>query len=241
MSFKMNLPGIPECDMPYEKLELHGASSLSDSELLAVILRSGTKQTNVIDLGRKLLLSFGGSLKNVCCAGLGELLAVRGIGKVKAIQLKAAGELALRIERDLRTQSLRGGDSKSIADFVVEMLWSEQTEVFIVVMLNVKLKIIGVRTVSKGTLDRTPVHPREVFAPAIKEMAHSVVVAHNHPSGSTEPSTDDINLTKRLKQAGEIIGIRLLDHIIVGRKNYSSFKTLGLMDEPLQNRFGLAV
>ncbi len=241
MLSKTTLPGIPECDRPYEKFELHGASSLSDSELLAVILRSGTKETNVIELGRKLLLSFGGKLKNVCGAGLGELLAVKGIGRVKAIQLKAAGELALRIERDMRKSAARGGSQESIAGFIVEKLWSEPTEVFIVVMLDAKLKIIGDRVVSKGSLDRTPVHPREVFAPAIKELAHSIVVAHNHPSGNTSPSSDDINLTRRLSQAGEIIGIKLLDHIIVGKKNYSSFKTLGLMNETAPLKLGRAV
>lgn len=228
---KTTLPGIPECDRPYEKLELLGASSLSDSELLAVILRSGTKEINVIDLARKLLFKFNGRLKNVCCAGLGELSSVHGIGRVKAIQLKAAGELALRIERDMRSQLLRGGNSDDIADFIIEQLWGEPREVFIVVMLDKRLHITGSSVVSRGTIDCTLVHPRDVFAPAVKELAYAVVVAHNHPSGSTEPSGEDIALTKRLRAAGTVLGIELLDHIIVGRKEFSSFKAMGLMDD----------
>lgn len=231
MALNKDLPGIPECDRPYEKLELYGASFLSDSELLAVILRSGTKERNVIDLSRDILLSFDNRLKNVCCAGLGELLALRGIGRVKAIQLKAAGELAIRVGRSMGENPPRGGDANEIADFIFEKLFGETGEVFMVVMLDKRLKIIGYRTVSKGTLDRTLVHPREVFAPAIKELAYAVVVAHNHPSGCTMPSSEDIKLTRRLRQAGAIIGIELLDHIIVGKREFASFKALGLMDE----------
>ncbi|MBP5312237.1 MAG: DNA repair protein RadC [Clostridia bacterium] len=230
MTLRSTLPGIPECDRPYEKLELHGASSLTDSELLAVILRAGTKEQNVLDIARELLLSFDGKLKNLCRAGIKELTSVSGIGRVKAIQLMAAGELALRIERDIRAPASRGGGMEGIAEYLVEKLWNETTEVFMVLMLDKRLRITGSRVVSRGTLDYTVVHPREVFAPAIRELAYAVVVAHNHPSGDTYPSREDLEITSKLKKAGEILGIQLLDHIIVGKKNYSSLKKLGFID-----------
>lgn len=241
MALKTTLPGIPECDRPYEKLELYGASSLSDSELLAVILRSGTKDMNVVDVAKELLFAFDGKLKNVCGAGVGELLAVKGIGRVKAIQLKAAGEMALRIEREFKWMAETGGDVEKIGEFFVQELWNEPGEVFSMVMLDKRLRIIGYRVVSRGILDRTIVHPREIFQPAVKELAYAVVVAHNHPSGDTTPSREDISLTARLKQAGDIMGITLLDHIIVGRKQFSSFKELGIMDRFESLRFDKAV
>ena len=134
-----------------------------------------------------------------------------------------------------------GGDVEKIGEFFVQELWNEPGEVFSMVMLDKRLRIIGYRVVSRGILDRTIVHPREIFQPAVKELAYAVVVAHNHPSGDTTPSREDISLTARLKQAGDIMGITLLDHIIVGRKQFSSFKELGIMDRFESLRFDKAV
>ncbi len=238
MALRPTLPGVPECDRPYEKLELNGASSLTDSELLAVVLRAGTKKQNVIELARNLLISFGGKLKDVCRAGTGELMSVKGIGRIRALQLKAVGELAVRIAGEMNSVPSEGGSMEGIASFLINWLFNEDGEVFAVVMLDKRLRIIGARKVSKGTLDKTLVHPREVFLPAVRELAYAVVIAHNHPSGNTEPSREDVMLTARLIEAGDIMGIPVLDHIIVGKRNYTSFKARGLMDQLVSRRPG---
>ena len=229
MNVNETMTRLPESDRPYEKLELHGASTLTDSELLAVIIRAGTGGANAVTVARQLLGAFGGSLRRVCDAGIPELAKTRGIGRIKAIQLKAAGELADRINREKSLRQVDAADAEAVGRMLMCDIGNEKREVFRVLMLDKRLRIINAKDVSGGVLDKTLVHPREVFSPAVRELAYAVIVAHNHPSGELEPSEEDIRLTDRLIEAGEIIGIPVLDHFIVSRRGFTSFCGSGIM------------
>ena len=229
MNVKQIMTDLPESDRPYEKLELHGAYTLTDSELLAVIIRAGTGGANAVTVARQLLKSFGGSLRRVCDAGIPELAETRGIGRIKAIQLKAAGEIADRINREKSIRLVDAANAEAVGRMLMYDIGSEKREVFRVLMLDKRLRIISARDVSSGVLDRTLVHPREVFSPAVRELAYAVIVAHNHPSGELEPSEEDVRLTDRLVEAGEILGIPVLDHFIVSARGFTSFCGMGLM------------
>lgn len=225
---------IPKEERPRERLKHYGASSLSSHELLAIILGSGIQGESVLTLSQRLLSEFG-SLKNVFNASMQDLLKVNGIGPAKASQLLACFEIARRTIKEASLEEKEKLNSKPVIspDDIIELLRSKisdfNKEQFLVVSFDTRQKVIGVDNVSTGTVNTSLVHPRETFSSAIKHIAASVIVAHNHPSGDTEPSEEDIKITKRLTEAGKIIGIELLDHIIVTRTNYFSFKEHGLL------------
>ena len=230
MSKNTTIAGLPEYDRPYEKLELSGASSLTDSELLAVLIRSGTKDENALSVSREILSRFDGSFKRIFSAGIGELCAVKGIGKVKALQLRAVGETCRRFASQSISRLTAADDIDVVGNYLSADFGFETKELFKCILLDKKLHVIGIRLVSQGTLDCTPVHPREVFSDAIKELSFGIIVAHNHPSGQLKPSGEDVALTERLIKAGRILGIPLLDHFIVSRSGFISFKRLGIID-----------
>lgn len=222
---------LPDSDRPYEKLERNGAYSLTDSELLAVIIKTGTRKNNVIDVARRLISICGDKgISGIADMSLKELTAVDGIGRVKALQLMAVCEISKRIGREYDIYKLCIRDVSILADFLVGEMSSLKKEIFRTVLLDVHKKIIRVTDVSVGTLDMALVHPREVFSEAIKWSCHSMIVAHNHPGGAACPSTADLKTTERLIISGEIVGIEILDHIIVAGNSYYSMREQGDID-----------
>jgi DNA repair protein RadC len=220
----------PEEDRPREKLLARGPQSLSETELLAIILRNGNASTgeSAIDHARLLLNQFGG-LKGIDEASSGELGSVKGIGPAKIAQIKACLEIARRVgsQKWETGQPLRS--SEDVYNHFREALGKEKRELFYVVLLNNKNRKIRDVKISEGSLTASLVHPREVYNPVIRESAAAVIFVHNHPSGDPAPSPEDIDLTKRLKEVGEVVGVRVLDHVVIGYDRYFSFSDKGML------------
>lgn len=214
---------MPADERPRERLARLGAEALSDAELIAIIIRSGTRAASAVALAGTMLHSFQ-NIRNLANASLDEIAAIKGMGQVKAIELKAALELGKRLaaftNRDLT--KIRGAED--VAKLLMNDYKDAEQEIFKAVLLNAKNMVLRVVEVSSGGLDATLAQPRDVFRLAVRESAHSVIVCHNHPSGDPEPSRDDIALTKRLDEAATLLGIRLLDHVIFGDGRYVSLK-----------------
>lgn len=222
----MNLKSLPPQERPRERLARYGTDPLSTPELLAILLGSGTKNHSVLLLAQDLLSHFG-SLRALSEASLPELREVKGIGTAKAIQLQAIFALFSRIEGQEPRASLN--DPKHVFELIRPELAKQKIEMLMVLLCDVKRKLIHREILSKGTLTETLLHPREIFHAAIRHRAHSVIIAHNHPSGDPTPSIQDIEATEIIAHAGRIIGIELFDHIIVGRNSFVSFRQKRLM------------
>lgn len=222
------IKGLPPWERPRERLVALGASALSDRDLLAIVLRTGSAGTSALVLAERLLETFG-SLRGLLEASVEEMARVRGIGMAKAAQVKAALELGRRLTA--RTRGFRPSVSspQEAAELVMEDLRYLDRETFQAILLDTKHRVLGVQLVSVGHLNGAPAHPRELFKDAIRRSAAALVLVHNHPSGDPQPSPEDIALTRRLTKAGELLGIKVLDHIIVGEGCYVSLREQGLM------------
>jgi DNA repair protein RadC len=219
---------LPPSERPRERLLKLGSEALSAQEILALILGRGIRGESVMVTSQKLLSRFG-NLKGIANASVEELTQTKGIGPAKAAQIKAALELSKRLEADVGEESQPVVKSpEAVAVLVRGQLKGKKKEHFLVICLDTRNRLINCRPVSMGSLDTSIVHPREVFKEAVSASAASVIFVHNHPSGDTEPSKEDVELTKRLVKAGEIIGIDVLDHIIVCDKSYLSLKAKNL-------------
>lgn len=214
-----------EEERPYEKCLRHGAEMLTDSELLAVLLRFGTKGTNSLDLARNILRASDGDddLLSIHHLTLEKLKTIKGIGTVKAIQILCLSELAKRLAKATAKESVSFTIPSTIADYYMEEMRHHTQEHMKLLMLNTKSKLIGATDISKGTVNASLISPRELFIEALGRNAVSIILLHNHPSGDPTPSNSDILFTKRVKEAGSLIGIELLDHIIIGNNCYMSF------------------
>lgn len=221
----------PEDERPREKMLKQGAEQLTDAELLALILRTGDAAAgrSAIDLGRDLLQAFGGDLRQLAGATLAETCRVKGAGLAKAASVKAALELGKRFQsRRLETLE-RFTTPRQVFDYFHHAYRDARKEYFFILLLDGKNRIIRKVAISEGSLNQSIVHPREVFNPAVRDSAAAIILIHNHPSGDPAPSREDTEITRRLKDAGDLLGIRVLDHIIIGDERYTSFADLGLL------------
>lgn len=219
---------LPSEDRPREKLMKNGAHYLTEVELLAILIRNGTKEKSALDLAKDIIKQFT-NLANLAKTDVYALAKIKGIGLVKAVSIVAALELGKRIMAADGLALTSINSPIDIAKILSPLLRYENKEQFYVLLLNIKNKLIGLEKISEGTLNATIAEPREVFARAITRNAAALIIAHNHPSGDSSPSQEDRNTTTRMCTAGEILGIKVLDHIIVGNGNYYSFKEKSLI------------
>ncbi|MBA7711859.1 hypothetical protein ES703_120826 [subsurface metagenome] len=217
----------PQDERPREKLIKHGSEYLTNSELLAIVLRTGISNNgnskSALDLA-KLLLSRYKNLNELLSASIVELAEIKGIGRAKAAQIMAALELGKRAVSEKNGNNVSFRCSEEVANYYIPLLKDLKKEQFRILLLDIKNRVIKEVLISQGSLTSSIVHPREVIKPVIKESAASVIFIHNHPSGDPEPSTDDIEITDRLCKSCNILGISVLDHIIVAEGGYFSFK-----------------
>ena len=223
----------PEAERPRERLMQVGAEALSHAELIAILLRTGTKGRSVMDVSKELITTFNGSLQSMANARVSELVKIKGIGRDKAIALKSAFTLAQRMAREIRGESPHLNTPEAVADILRDEFRNCETEEFVVLLLNVRQRLIRVEKVSTGILDTILVHPREVFKHAVAGNAAAIVLAHNHPSGDPTPSEADVRVTRDMIRAGQVLKIAVQDHVIMGRrtaermKDYVSLRELG--------------
>ncbi len=217
----MRIKDISSENRPRERLAKSGVSVLSDAELLAIILQKGTKKENAIDMSNRLISKYGVDKLSSC--SLKELQEIKGIGKAKASQIIALFEFNRR--HNLAKQKGKPiRSAKDVFEYASSKLDGLAQEYFLILHLDSKNRVIKDETVSIGTLNASLVHPREVFKSAIKENANSIILVHNHPSGDPSPSEEDKQITERLFDAGELLSIKVLDHVIIGNDGYYSFR-----------------
>jgi len=217
---------LPHNQRPRERMMAYGADALSHAELLAILIRTGTKDQSAVQLSTNLLQQCG-SLRELVDMSVEELTAVKGIGQAKALQLLAGVELGKRVARSNLGDVVTVRSPYDAAMYMMEELRYLKKEHFICLFLNTKNHIIGKETLSMGTLNASLVHPREVFRAAIRSSSASIICMHNHPSGDPSPSPEDIQITQRLAEAGSLLGIEVLDHIVIGDGIFVSLKEQG--------------
>lgn len=217
---------LPAEDRPYEKCIRHGAEALTNRELLAAVLRTGSKGRDVLELSGELLRlcpeqeGFTGIRR----LSLAELSAVQGVGKVKAVQLKCMLEIARRMAREKASEGLCFSEPAAVAQYYMEDLRHEEQEVLLLLMLNQRGRLLREKYMFRGTVNASMISPREIFLEALSSRAVQIILLHNHPSGDARPSREDIQSTRRVREAGELLGIALSDHIIIGEHSYVSFR-----------------
>lgn len=231
MEKNLTMKELHESEQPYEKCLKYGTGALSDDELLAVIIRTGSKGEKSVELSKKILQlsDFDKSILGIHHLSIQELMKVKGIGKVKAIQIQCVAELSRRLAKATALNHLCFTTPATIADYYMEDLRHQVQEHLILVLLNTKSKLIKDILLTKGTVNSSLISPREIFIEAVKKDAVYIILIHNHPSGDPSPSNEDIAVTKRIKEAGQLIGILLIDHIIIGDNRYVSLKERGIL------------
>lgn len=228
MQTAVKMKDVPKEERPRERLLKYGESHLSNQEILAILIGSGTKKESVMDLSNRVLMHFEG-LKLLSDATIEELTAIKGIGEAKGISILAALELGRRLQqyKPEKTYIIRSPEDG--ADYVMEEMRNLNQEHLVVLFLNTKNQIIHRETIFIGSLNASIVHPREIYREAVKRSAASIICAHNHPSGDPTPSQEDIHVTRRLVEAGKIMGIELLDHLVIGDHSFTSLKEKGYL------------
>jgi len=226
MEYKVKIKEIPKQERPRERLIRLGAGALSDAELLAIILRTGSKKENVLNLASRILKDY--NLKELANASISKLKAIYGISDAKAAQVIACFELGRRAENFRGEEKIKIRSSLDVYNLLHGKTCMLKKEAFFGVYLNTKNMVIKEETISIGSLSANIVHPREVFKSAVELSAAGVILVHNHPSGDPSPSEEDVKLTKKVAEAGEVMGIKVLDHVIIGDKKFVSLKEQGL-------------
>lgn len=223
---KMMIRDVHLADRPRERLIREGAGSLSNQELMAILLRTGTRSESVLVLANR-VLSTVDRLQDLIGMTVEEMTEIKGIGEAKAVHILAAAELGKRLYRTSPQDRYKIRSPEDAANYLMTDMSSLNQEHFVVLFLNVKNEVLHKQTIFIGSLNSSIVHPREVFREAFKRSAASMIISHNHPSGDTTPSREDIEVTKRLMEAGSIMGIDVLDHIIIGDQKFISLKDKG--------------
>ena len=223
MQTNKTIKELPASERPYEKFLSLGASGLSDADLLAIIIKTGTKDKSAVDIAQEILSGRHGNLLNLYEMSYDEFIQVSGIGQIKAIQLKAVAELSMRISKAKRARSIRMNTPVTIADYYMEQMRHLQQEVVICAYFDIKSRFLGDKFISKGSLSSSVVDISSVMRTALEKNASKIVLLHNHPSGDCTPSKDDIAVTDRLAEGSRIFSIELCDHIIIGDNEYYSF------------------
>jgi len=218
----------PESERPRERLLRHGAHTLSEAQLIAIILRTGGGGRSALDLARDMISTFG-DLEKIENASPGEFAPFKGIGKAKVAQLKAAFELGRRLIDKPSEKGPVFSSGRDVYSHYYRRFKNLKKELFWCAMLDAKNRVVRESKISEGTLTHSLIHPREAFRDAIKESAVSVIFVHNHPSGDPSPSHEDMVITERLSSAGEIVGIKVLDHVIIGDESYTSMRERGYL------------
>lgn len=226
--YNLTIKDLPVDERPRERLVKYGADALSNAELLAIILRVGTAEYSAIGLAEHMLSRYGG-LRGIATAGIEDLSEIKGLGTAKATQIQAMVELGKRLAASVGNIRPTIRSPQDAADLLMPELRDLPQERFKALFLTMKNEVLKVRTITIGSLDASLITPRELFREAISNNSASVVVAHNHPSGDPSPSREDITVTKRLCEAGQMVGIEVLDHLIIGDGRWVSLKERGLM------------
>jgi DNA repair protein RadC len=217
----MKILDLPNSSRPRERFLKLGPEALSDAELFAILLRTGTKGENVIDMSNRLIKEYG--LDKLLECSLKELEKIKGIGPSKAMQILTIAELQKRINQS-KAPVKKITCAKDVFEYFHERLKDEKQENFYILMLSTQNHILGEQLISKGVLDAAILHPREVFKPAIKNSASKIILVHNHPSGNPQPSPEDLDITSKLIQDGNLMDIKVLDHVIIGGEEWWSWK-----------------
>jgi DNA repair protein RadC len=232
MSSALKIKDQPASERPRERLAAHGSDALSNAELIAILLRTGLKGMNAVEVGRHVLIKFG-SLQSLALASVDDLRQVKGIGRDKAVTLVAAFALAHKMAKELQEESPVLDSPENVVRLLRARNLVKEVETLQVLLLNTRRRLIRVEEITNGTVDTLLVHAREVFRSAISANASAIVLVHNHPSGDPTPSEADIKVTRDLIRAGQLLKIEVLDHVVLGRatteraKDYSSLKELG--------------
>ena len=226
--FSFTVRDLPKPERPRERLQKLGPEALSSQELLALVIGRGIPKKSVMTIAQELMARFG-NVKAISQATLEELSRIKGIGPAKAAQIKACFELAKRENLEIDEESFDIKNPEAVFKLISSSIKDKAKEHFKLILLNSRNKKIGFSTISIGTLTTSLVHPREVFKDAITHSAASVILCHNHPSGDPEPSEDDLKITRKLAESGKILGVEVMDHIIIGKTNFFSFREKGLI------------
>ena len=223
---RLKMKELPISERPYEKLELYGPDVLSNAELLAIIIKSGTKNENSISIAQRVLQLNNSidkeDLRFLCDVSIEEFTKINGIGKVKAIQLKAIGELTKRISKPINRKNIKIKNTKDVAELLMQELRYEKREIAKVIILNNKNIVLRIIDVSFGGTNYASIAPKEVLAEAVKMQSPKIILVHNHPSGDPKPSKEDFRITDRIYECADIMGIELLDHVVIGDGTYES-------------------
>jgi len=225
MDYQFGIKDMPPEMRPRERLSIHGETNLSEAELLAIIIANGTRNVSALELANRLLVHFQG-LRNIREADFEDLIKIKGIGPAKAVTIKAAIELGRRTALDVKIKDFIHSPEDVSQLLMEEMRYLDREHLY-GLYLDRKGGLLSKEIISIGSLSSSIVHPREVFKVAVKCSASSVIVAHNHPSGDPTPSREDFDITRRLAEAGKIMGIELIDHLVIGHKSYCSLKEKG--------------
>ena len=222
MSIKMK--DLPLSERPYEKLEMYGEKCLSNAELLAIIIKTGNKDESAVVLAQKILnkITEDDDLKALTDVSIEELIKIKGIGKVKALQLKAIGELTKRISKPINKDKIKIKSTRDVADLLMQELRYEKREIVKLIILNHKNIVQRIMNISHGGTNFASIAPKEVLSEAVKIGAPKIILVHNHPSGDPKPSKDDFRITDRIYECADIMGIELLDHVVIGDGTYES-------------------
>ena len=219
----MTIKELPESERPYEKLQIYGANKLSNAELLSIIIKTGTKEYTSIDLANKVLsLNTNSNIRGLLDCSIEEFMTVKGIGKVKAIQLTAIGELAKRMSKPLNILNIKITSPNDVCNLLMDELKYEKREKVKVIILNAKNNILKIVDLGTGTTSIAIIDPKDVLLEVVKMGAPKMILIHNHPSGDPTPSIQDLRITKRLCECSKMFGIELLDHIVIGDGRYES-------------------